>query len=60
MYEFLEKDEENVVVIHCNSGKGRAGTATCCLLLYSGFYDNILMCAKHFSMRRFTNEMGIS
>ena len=38
MLEWLEADKENVVVIHCNSGKGRAGTACCCLLLYIGFY----------------------
>ena len=60
MYKFLCKDPENVVVIHCNSGKGRAGTSCTCLLLFSGFYDNILDCAKHFGARRFTDKKGIS
>lgn len=41
MYNFLKKDKENVVVIHCNAGKGRTGTAISCLLLFSGFVDNI-------------------
>lgn len=45
MYRHLKADDQNVVVIHCNSGKGRAGTACCCLLLYSGFFDKIEDCA---------------
>ena len=53
-------DPENVVVIHCNSGKGRAGTATCCLLVYLGFYDTVYEAAKLFSSRRFTDGKGIS
>lgn len=62
MYRWLKADPENVVVIHCNSGKGRAGTSCCCLLLYSGFFDNIYDCARLFGARRFdtNNKMGIS
>ena len=60
MYKHLKKDPENVVVIHCNSGKGRAGTSCCCLLLYCGFFDNILECAKLFGSKRFTDGKGIS
>ena len=41
MKNWLLQDHENVVVIHCNSGKGRAGTATTCLLFYLGFYNNV-------------------
>jgi len=41
-FQFVHLDDpENVVVIHCMSGKGRAGTSTCCLLLFTGFYDSI-------------------
>jgi hypothetical protein len=36
------EDPENIVAIHCNSGKGRAGTAATCLLHYICYYDNIL------------------
>lgn len=60
MYNWLTLDPRNVVVVHCNSGKGRAGTATCCLLLYIGFYKEMIDCARLFGSRRFTNHMGIS
>ena len=53
-------DNENVVIIHCNSGKGRAGTACTCLLLYIGLYENIADCAKLFGARRFTDNKGVS
>jgi len=53
-------DNENLVIIHCNSGKGRAGTACVCLLLYIGLYDNIAECAKLFGARRFTDNKGVS
>ena len=36
------EDPENIVAIHCNSGKGRAGTACVSLLHYIGYYDNVL------------------
>ena len=60
MKHWLLQDPQNVVVIHCNSGKGRAGTATSCLLLYFGFYNNVYNSAQLFSMKRFTDGKGIS
>ena len=60
MYRFLKAHPENVVAIHCNSGKGRAGTACTCLLLYCGLFDNIADCAKLFGSRRFTDHKGVS
>lgn len=53
-------DPENIVVVHCNSGKGRAGSVTICLLMYLGFYDNAYDCARYFSSKRFTDGKGIS
>ena len=60
MSEWLLKDPENVVVIHCNSGKGRAGLTAVCLMLYLGFYDNVLDTARYFSSMRFTDGKCIS
>lgn len=53
--------EKNVVVIHCNSGKGRAGTSCVCLLYYIKFCNSIHDCAQVFGKKRFTdNETGVS
>eukprot|EP00004_Rigifila_ramosa_P012273 TRINITY_DN2647_c0_g1_i3.p1 TRINITY_DN2647_c0_g1~~TRINITY_DN2647_c0_g1_i3.p1 ORF type:complete len:478 (-),score=94.12 TRINITY_DN2647_c0_g1_i3:118-1347(-) len=32
--EWLDADPENVVVVHCKAGKGRAGTMLCCLMVH--------------------------
>jgi phosphatidylinositol-3,4,5-trisphosphate 3-phosphatase/dual-specificity protein phosphatase PTEN len=37
MHEFLLKDEQNVVIVHCNAGKGRTGTLISSYLLFCGF-----------------------
>lgn len=57
---FIPVDPTHIVVIHCMSGKGRAGTAACCLLLFTGFCKSIYQAAQLFSSRRFTDGKGIS
>jgi len=40
MHEFLEKDINNVAVIHCMAGKGRTGTVIGSFLLSTGLFKN--------------------
>lgn len=53
-------DPENVIVVHCNSGKGRTGTAICAILLYMGYCDNIDDCLRFYGHQRFVCGKGVS
>ena len=56
----LIADPENVIIVHCNSGKGRTGTAICALLLFLGYFSNVDDCLKFFGHQRFTCGKGVS
>ena len=47
-YKWLKADEENVIIVHCNSGKGRTGTAICALLLFLGYFKNVDDCLRFY------------
>ena len=51
---------DNVVAVHCNSGKGRTGTAIVCFLLFCGFFDNVADALKFYGFKRFTCGKGVS
>ena len=52
-YNYLGKDKENVICIHCLAGKGRTGTICCCLLLYGKLFRCSQDANNYFSMKRF-------
>ena len=54
------EDKENRVVVHCNSGKGRTGTAIACLLLYSAFTENMDDALKYYGWKRFSTGKGVT
>ena len=57
---FRVADPENVLIVHCNSGKGRTGTAICALLLFMGYFSNVDDCLKFYGHQRFTCGKGVS
>ena len=60
MNVWLNADPENVIIVHCNSGKGRTGTGICAFLLFCGFFGNVDDCLKFYGSRGFTCGWGVS
>ena len=52
-FTFLNKDQKNVICVHCLAGKGRTGTICCALLLYAKLCLKSDDANKYFSLKRF-------
>lgn len=54
------ENDQHVVVVHCNSGKGRTGTGIACLLMLTGLVDNIDDALRYYGWKRFSSGIGVS
>jgi hypothetical protein len=59
MDKYLEEDERNVAVVHCNAGKGRTGTIIACYLLLKGIYSTPDEALAFFAQKRTSNFSGV-
>ena len=48
-------NEDGVVAVHCNHGKGRTGTAIIAILLYMGLYKTADEALTFYNSRRFSS-----
>ena len=60
IFEFLSKNEDNIIVIHCNGGKGRTGTLIASYLLYCGFAESPQNAISYYGWKRFKHGLGIT
>ncbi|KAK6634789.1 hypothetical protein RUM44_000036 [Polyplax serrata] len=52
IFNFLEKNQKNIVVIHCTDGRESSAVLVGCLLLYSGLMDNYQDAVHMFAVKR--------
>jgi phosphatidylinositol-3,4,5-trisphosphate 3-phosphatase and dual-specificity protein phosphatase PTEN len=60
MYQFLSSHKDNVIVVHCNAGKGRTGTVISCFLLYSCLLGSSDEAIKYYGIKRFKHGKGVT
>ena len=56
--EWLSKDPENVIVVHCKGGKGRTGTMICVWLVEAGIFKSAETSLDYFGGRRTDTNVG--
>ena len=60
MYAFLQKSQDNIVIVNCNAGKGRTGTSISCFLMYSGLADTSVDAITYYGWKRFCHGRGVT
>eukprot|EP01125_Pyxidicula_operculata_P010193 TRINITY_DN3359_c0_g1_i5.p1 TRINITY_DN3359_c0_g1~~TRINITY_DN3359_c0_g1_i5.p1 ORF type:complete len:1018 (+),score=221.86 TRINITY_DN3359_c0_g1_i5:161-3055(+) len=60
VHAFLEASPNNVVAVHCKSGKGRTGTMIACYLLYSQNCITSSQALRLFDTKRCVDRVGVT
>ncbi|KAK4325707.1 hypothetical protein Pmani_003650 [Petrolisthes manimaculis] len=52
VHEWMNKDDKNIIAVHCKGGKGRTGTMICVFLIDLGKFRDAEHCLGYFGDRR--------
>jgi len=58
--DFIKKDPNNVIAVHCKAGKGRTGVFICCYLLYRNIFKKADDAISYFGLMRLSNGRGLT
>ncbi|KAK2962373.1 putative Phosphatidylinositol 3,4,5-trisphosphate 3-phosphatase [Blattamonas nauphoetae] len=58
MKQYLDRDQRNVIGVHCKAGKGRTGVAITCYFQYVGTYGTAIDAMNEFAMKRANDLRG--
>lgn len=60
VHEWLLKDPDNVVAVHCKAGKGRTGFMIACYLLYAGTCATAAEALEFYANKRTKDAKGVT
>lgn len=58
--DWLQKDPQNIAVVHCKAGKGRTGTMICCYLVYGGICNSASEALDLYAAKRTMDGNGVT
>lgn len=58
--DFLDKDPENIVVIHCKAGKGRTGVMICSLMIHMHTFEHAIESLQFYGRKRTRDDKGVT